>query len=223
MRSVHFKYVEQTTLNCILRTYFVRLESDDMKSLTFLTLNLQCLLTENLFNMLDLKFSQRWLWRLLSSGMLHHVVWYRLTDVSEESAASLFRLKTKRRQQTQQAASKASRDWKPASDIELERRPEGSNTSKEKSTFPENSSICQNEEMGEGGRKVVQINTRGCTWPRRVTEAVGSKLKIKWSLCSNTTSWRCMGEWRYSSTRCGILGGSRCGNICKERMGRSVP
>jgi hypothetical protein len=38
-----------------------------------------------------LRFSQRWLWRMASSGMLHHVTLVR-TDVSEEISASIIRV-----------------------------------------------------------------------------------------------------------------------------------
>jgi hypothetical protein len=37
----------------------------------------------------DLRFSQRWIRRWLSSGLLHHVVWYKSTEVSEMLAASI--------------------------------------------------------------------------------------------------------------------------------------
>jgi hypothetical protein len=39
----------------------------------------------------DLRFSQRWLWRVSSSGMWLHVVCWDATDVSEEHIASIFR------------------------------------------------------------------------------------------------------------------------------------
>jgi hypothetical protein len=42
-------------------------------------------------NMYDLRFSWWWLWRMVSPGMLHHVVLVR-TDVSEELSASLLRV-----------------------------------------------------------------------------------------------------------------------------------
>jgi hypothetical protein len=41
--------------------------------------------------MKDLRFSRRWLWRILSSGMWGHVA-ILLTDVSEGSIASIFRV-----------------------------------------------------------------------------------------------------------------------------------
>jgi hypothetical protein len=66
----------------------------------------------------------------------------------------------------------------PGSGIDLESNPEISNMSREKSTCPENGSISKSEEMRQGGRKVLGITTRGCTWTRRVREAVGSKGKV---------------------------------------------
>jgi hypothetical protein len=44
------------------------------------------------FLMLDLRFSQRWLWRVSSSGIWRHVVHWVSTDVSEEHIASIFRV-----------------------------------------------------------------------------------------------------------------------------------
>jgi hypothetical protein len=38
--------------------------------------------------MQDLKFSQHWLWKVLSSGMLRRVVRWKYTDISEEHIAS---------------------------------------------------------------------------------------------------------------------------------------
>jgi hypothetical protein len=44
--------------------------------------------------MRDFRLSQRWwVWRLLSSGMLRRVFWYKFTDVSEVHTASIFRVK----------------------------------------------------------------------------------------------------------------------------------
>jgi hypothetical protein len=36
----------------------------------------------------DLRFSQQWLWKLLSSSMWLYVVYHKCTDISEEPAAS---------------------------------------------------------------------------------------------------------------------------------------
>jgi hypothetical protein len=41
-----------------------------------------------LYGKRDFRFSQRRVWRWLSSGLLHHVVWYKFTNVSEVLAAS---------------------------------------------------------------------------------------------------------------------------------------
>jgi hypothetical protein len=46
-------------------------------------------------DMLELRFSQRWPWKALSSRMWHSVVWYKCTDVSEERTASIFKVKRK--------------------------------------------------------------------------------------------------------------------------------
>jgi hypothetical protein len=45
------------------------------------------------FTKLDLKFSQRWLWRVLSSGIYRSAVRWKWTDVSEERVPSIFRIK----------------------------------------------------------------------------------------------------------------------------------
>jgi hypothetical protein len=43
------------------------------------------------FETWDLRFSKWWILRLLSSGILCHVVWQKVTNVSEELAVSILR------------------------------------------------------------------------------------------------------------------------------------
>jgi hypothetical protein len=40
--------------------------------------------------MQDLRFSQQWLWRVLTSGIQHHLASWKSTEVSEDHVPSIF-------------------------------------------------------------------------------------------------------------------------------------
>jgi hypothetical protein len=59
----------------------------------------------------DLRFSQRWLWRVLFSVIYRRVVCWKLTEVSEEHIASIFRQNTKSKKISQSREHPWSRRW----------------------------------------------------------------------------------------------------------------